>query len=334
MTKKTTICSKLYMPLKDYPTFNLEKAVCNHGFFMMAPNVWDPSTKQFTRPLRLSDSVNSVKVTISQPHDCSLLLIEVHDMECISDLDKEAIRAQVARMMRLSPKDEKDLQEFQNIHPKFKNMGFGRIFRAPSFFEDVVKSMLLCFCSLQNSLTMAKMLCDLQSELSNGLEDNNSCTQGKGLKRKRNVPEYFPESTRKIQSVRNFPSAKELAGIDVEILKDHCKLGLRAKHIHEFAKDYHRGRYRLRNFEKCASHEELYQKLMKIKGCGAYVSNNVLMCLGFYEKVPIDTETVRHLQECVERGLGIVIDDNWKQPIAKVIIGSKPQHNYRYRILD
>ncbi|CDP17259.1 unnamed protein product [Coffea canephora] len=272
MTKKTTICSKLYMPLKDYPTFNLEKAVCNHGFFMMAPNVWDPSTKQFTRPLRLADSVNSVKVTISQPHDCSLLLIEVHDMECISDLDKEAIRAQVARMMRLSPKDEKDLQEFQNIHPKFKNMGFGRIFRAPSFFEDVVKSMLLCFCSLQNSLTMAKMLCDLQSELSNG------------LKRKRN-------------SVRNFPSAKELAGIDVEILKDHCKLGLRAKHIHEFAKDYHRGRYRLRNFEKCASHEELYQKLMKIKGCGAYVSNNVLMCLGFYEKVPIDTETVRHLQE-------------------------------------
>lgn len=79
------------MLLKDYPTFNLENAVCNHGFFMMAPNVWDPTTKTFTRPLRLADSVNSVNVTISQPPEYNFLLIKVHDMECVSYLDKEAI---------------------------------------------------------------------------------------------------------------------------------------------------------------------------------------------------------------------------------------------------
>lgn len=157
-------------------------------------------------------------------------------------------------------------------------------------------SNMILLISWQNTLMMAKNLCDLQFELANGLipgKEKNSCTQGKGFKRKRD----FPASTRNTESVRNFPSARELAGLDVEILKDYCKMGLRANHIHSFAKDVHRGKYRLSNFEKQTSHIALHQKMMKIKGFGAYVSANVLMCLGFYENVPIDTETRRHLQE-------------------------------------
>ena len=48
-------------------TFNMEKAVCNHGFFMMAPNSWDPSTKTLQRPLRLANGTASVNVSISHP---------------------------------------------------------------------------------------------------------------------------------------------------------------------------------------------------------------------------------------------------------------------------
>jgi hypothetical protein len=52
-------------------SFQLEKAVCSHGFFMMPPNQWDPLSKSLLRPLRLdttdsdSDS-DSVLVRISQ----------------------------------------------------------------------------------------------------------------------------------------------------------------------------------------------------------------------------------------------------------------------------
>ena len=35
-------------------TFRLEKAVCKHGLFMMAPNHWDPLSNTLTRPFRLS----------------------------------------------------------------------------------------------------------------------------------------------------------------------------------------------------------------------------------------------------------------------------------------
>ena len=60
----------LELPLgKAAQTFNLETAVCSHGFFMMAPNRWDPVSKTLLRPLRLTlhSHSPSVMVRISQP---------------------------------------------------------------------------------------------------------------------------------------------------------------------------------------------------------------------------------------------------------------------------
>ncbi|KAL3749433.1 hypothetical protein ACJRO7_010531 [Eucalyptus globulus] len=55
-------------------------AVCNHGFFMMAPNRWIPSTNTLQRPLRLADLSSSVEVPILQPPgpNRTLLLVRVH----------------------------------------------------------------------------------------------------------------------------------------------------------------------------------------------------------------------------------------------------------------
>lgn len=51
------------------PNFNLEKAVCSHGLFMMAPNHWDPHSKTLKRPLLLNpgDDETSVMVHVSHP---------------------------------------------------------------------------------------------------------------------------------------------------------------------------------------------------------------------------------------------------------------------------
>lgn len=53
-------------------TFHLETVVCSHGFFMMAPNRWDPVSKALFRPLRLALLHSPtpspwVMVRISQP---------------------------------------------------------------------------------------------------------------------------------------------------------------------------------------------------------------------------------------------------------------------------
>lgn len=52
------------------------------------------------------------------------------------------MQEQVYRMLRISVRDERNLCEFQKVHPKAKKKGFGRIFRSPTLFEDAIKPRL------------------------------------------------------------------------------------------------------------------------------------------------------------------------------------------------
>ncbi|KAJ0007520.1 hypothetical protein Pint_30695 [Pistacia integerrima] len=191
------------MPLGEHASnFNLEKAICNHGLFMMAPNCWNPSTKSFQRPLRLTNATDSVNVSVSHPTGEDFLVIHVYDVEILSSEDRRTIMNQIVRMLRISNKDESDLREFHAIHAEAKHQGFGRLFRSPSLFEDIIKSILLC------------------------------------------------NTTYKEEGVS-------------------CKL--------------------------------LYKTLKDNKGFGTFVCANILFCIGFYEKVPTDSETIRHLKEVHSR---------------------------------
>ncbi|KAG5537845.1 hypothetical protein RHGRI_025071 [Rhododendron griersonianum] len=139
-------------------TFDLEKNVCSHGLFMMAPNFWDPLSKTLQRPLLLDSheesgngsASSSVLVRISQPSDSP------HSLR---------LRDQVRRMLRLSEAEEASVKEFQKMHGEAKERGFGRVFRSPTLFEDMVKCILLCNCQWSRTLGMARALCELQLEL-------------------------------------------------------------------------------------------------------------------------------------------------------------------------
>lgn len=78
--------------------FKLENAVCNHGFFMMAPNQWIPATKTLQRPLRLADSTTSVTVSISQPPNHNFLCVRVDAAHDLSSLDQQAIQVHVSSL--------------------------------------------------------------------------------------------------------------------------------------------------------------------------------------------------------------------------------------------
>nr|XP_015901110.2 uncharacterized protein LOC107434191 [Ziziphus jujuba var. spinosa] len=275
-------------------TFNLEKAVCNHGFFMMAPNNWIPSTKTLQRPLRLSDDTTSAVVSISHPPCHSFLLVKIllHSQFPHPLPDRHAILAQVGRMLRISDRDERDVREFQKACPKAKARGFGRLFRSPSIFEDAVKSILLCNCTWSKSLQMAQALCELQFDLTN-------TRKGKG-KRKRGK-----SSTPLQAEVRmgNFPTSKELASLEESYLREkYPVLGYRAKYILQLAKNVESGRVSLQEMEETMNkepydYERVYQELSHLNGFGPYTCANVFMCIGNYQSVPVDTETIRHIQQ-------------------------------------
>uniref|UniRef100_A0A0D9X2E9 Uncharacterized protein n=1 Tax=Leersia perrieri TaxID=77586 RepID=A0A0D9X2E9_9ORYZ len=155
---------ELELPLPSSPgaaaPFDLEAAVCSHGLFMMAPNRWDPASRSLLRPLRLaSNRAASVTVRVSARPSSDSLLVSVlgASASALSPLDQASILAQVRRMLRLEEEDGKAVEEFQAIHAAARKAGFGRIFRSPTLFEDMVK--------WTRTLSMASALCELQLEL-------------------------------------------------------------------------------------------------------------------------------------------------------------------------
>ncbi|GKC44384.1 DNA glycosylase, partial [Tanacetum coccineum] len=268
----------------------LEKAVCNHGFFMMAPNRWDPSSKTLVRPLRLPDQKS---VTVSVKLLCRTflsidLLDYVHDK--ISPSDRKAISDQVKRMLSLSTEGDEHVERFQRLHSDAAERGFGRLFRNATLFEDIVKSILLCACRFKDSLEMAEKLCTFQRQLINS-------------KRKRG----------KNPEVSNFPSPQELARIDLKDLKK--SFGFRGEKILKLAKDVTNGEINLLDLENLSDADTVYNKLKDIEGIGDFVARNVLMCMGFYHKVPVDSETIRHIkqvhqrQECSKKNVEAIIKE-------------------------
>ncbi|XP_055804610.1 uncharacterized protein LOC129873522 isoform X2 [Solanum dulcamara] len=261
-------CWKFIIKLDKLRTFmSLEKAVCNHGFFMMAPNHWDPSTKSFSRPLRLADSITSAMTLISQHEDH--LVIKVYGAAVLSLKDEGAIK--VKRMLRLSDKDEQDVTCFHKLHPDAEAKGFGRLFRSPTLFEDVAKSLLLRFCPWKTSLDLAKGLCDVQL---------------KKVMSKRKRPNI---------NIGDFPSPEELAGFREEELKGKGKFGYRAADLINLAKQVVDGIIELSKFE--IADEPSARIKLKINGAGPFTTHTIMMCTGYYHNIPIDTETLRHMKQ-------------------------------------
>ena len=53
---------------------------------------------------------------------------------------------QVTRMLRLRPGDIEQVAAFQSMHEEARQENFGYMFRSPSLWEDMVKSITLCNC--------------------------------------------------------------------------------------------------------------------------------------------------------------------------------------------
>ncbi|XP_052194644.1 uncharacterized protein LOC127802706 [Diospyros lotus] len=392
-------------------TFDLEKAVCSHGLFMMAPNQWDSQSKTLTRPLRLDPgdycgNGGSVLVRISQPSQSprSVLHLSVLDADSLSLQHQQSLLAQVRRMLRLSEMEEEIVKEFQEMHGEAKERGFGRVFRSPTLFEDMVKCILLCNCQWSRTLSMARDLCELQLELqcpAFGVSFD-KVDDGANLRNPTVVTEHFTpktpagkDSKKKIGGKRhpsnlvtrfwntraqmevenetntgsadcsqetaklspssaeedlphccnahqttseickaysteidrpnscllsdlqssegvdslsstrigNFPSPRELASLDEKFLAKRCSLGYRAGRILKLAQGIVEGRVQLRQLEEAcgetslSNYSKLDEQLKQIDGFGPFTCANVLMCMGFYHVIPVDSETIRHLKQ-------------------------------------
>lgn len=234
----------------DIKRFDLHRAVCSYGYFILAPNLWDIDKKILHRPLR-TPAGRLVHTVIRQRQDGKLAV------RCDRDVprdDHAFLKAQIARMFRFG----EDYAGWRKVHPLAKKRRFDRMFRSPTLFEDMVKTITSCNVTWRNTIVMNKMMV---------------AHVGQG----------------------GFPSPEQLADFGEQRLKDSCKVGYRADRIIRLARRVADGDLDLAWFEEPQrTSDELYEAFLDLHGIGPYAAGNLCHLVGRYDKLAIDTETYRH----------------------------------------
>lgn len=238
------------------PGFALPLAVCSYGYFLLEPNRWQPGTRTLDRALHGEDD-RVVRVTIAQ-HEPRALRVRCDSP--ITTNERAALTGQITRMLRLDQPAE-IVRRFQRMYPAAKKAGFGWMFRSPTLFEDIVKTMTGCNVTWTSTMRMNRLLCE---------------HVGRGA----------------------FPTPAQLARLRPSWVKQRCKVGYRAERIVRLARDVDAGKLDLAWFDdRDHGTDEVFDRLTDIYGIGEYAAGNICQLLGRYDRLAIDTETYRHFEE-------------------------------------
>lgn len=149
----------------------------------------------------------------------------------------------------------KDEKEFSWIAEKRT----GRMLRAPTFFEDILKMILTTNCSWSLTETMNERLTEHLGAVS-------------------------------IDGTRCFPEPAAIADSSEKFLRQEVRLGYRAPYVLEFARRVASGTLDVESFRNAkGSAQDLHRALRGIKGVGEYAASNLLKLLGRFEYLGLDS---------------------------------------------
>jgi 3-methyladenine DNA glycosylase/8-oxoguanine DNA glycosylase len=248
--------------LKTPSDFSFCRAVCSHGFFVLAPNLWDPARNTLDTVLTVHDDL-SMHVRLSESAGGH---VTVRCEEKLSSDVRTAANSSIRRILRL----DEDLTAFHEMCRKRKThriaaeMRFGRLIRSASLFEDIVKVLCTCNVTWRQTTTMIA-----------------------------NIVENWGVPTRDGNG-KGFPTPERLARVSSDKFKTIARVGYRAEFIHRLVRDVTSGEEDLEDIERSnGSSDELYRRLRRIHGVGDYAAGHLCMLLGHYDRLAIDTEMVR-----------------------------------------
>ncbi len=256
------------------PDFDFRTAVCSHGFFVLAPNAWDPA-KQSLRTVVTLDEDKAVSVVIRERRAGSKADVSGNGLvvSCpagLSSPQRTTVLRAVCRMLRLN----EDLSGFHELcrasktHRQAAEMRFGRLLRSATLFEDVVKVICTCNTSWAQTVAMVRNITDLWGVPAKGTTD------------------------------RGFPTPARLAEVSPATLRKKARVGYRADFLHRLACDVVEGEVDLEAIESFdGSSDELYEIVQSIHGIGDYAAAHLCMLLGHYDRLAVDTELKRFLTE-------------------------------------
>lgn len=250
--------------IKESPPFDFYSVIESHGWVDLLPNVFYSEKKSFSRIEELSSGkVIQIEISADKNGGDGNVSIEISHKGKLAKSEIIEVRAKVEHMLRM----DEDFSEFYDLcKQKGKPwsglaQGKGRLLRSPDLFEDIVK--VICTTNIQWGGTK-RMVKELVT------------VYGKPYA-------LDPE-------LKTFPKLEAIAEIPFSEFQSSLRLGYRANYIHtlalEMAKDPSSYRYLT---DRKMSSSEVKKELLAIKGVGNYAAASILMLLGRYDEIPVDS---------------------------------------------
>jgi len=237
--------------------FSLPAVAESHGWVQLPPFDWDADAGVLVRVERLS-SGRVVELFVAEEGDGVRV-------EVVDDLT-ETEGAEVVERVRWMLDLDRDLSAFYALAREEARLAHvegaakGRILRSSTLFEDVVKTILTTNVQWSGTIRMTEALV-----------------------------EAFGAPLSADPARRAFPTPERLAAADEASLRA-TGLGYRAPYVLELARAVAAGALDLEGLREAQlPTAEVRKRLLVIKGVGDYAAASLLMLLGRYDVVPVDS---------------------------------------------
>lgn len=236
--------------------FHFTSTIRSHGWFVLQPFVYDERARRLESVVALPDG-GARRIALTP--DGRAVRLEV-----AGTVDHRA-RRHVIRAARRILNLDLDLTPFYAVSRDIAGMdwiaerGMGRLLRAPSVFEDLVKLILTTNCSWAFTKKMVAAL----------------------------VRRYGERAT---DGSRSFPLPRRMARVRERTYREHVRAGYRAAHLRELPRRVVRGELAPELWERDPRPvREIRQEILAVPGAGPYVAENVLRLLGRPDGLGLDT---------------------------------------------
>lgn len=181
--------------------------------------------------------------------------------------ERAEARRQISRMLRLD-EDEHAVAAFHEVDPRWSvrrgGLGHARLFRSATLFEDVVKTVTSCNVTWGGTVNMNRRLCEVAGRRSQS-------------------------------GTAAFPTARRLARTRPTTLRSRCGVGYRDGRIVELARLFARGEVDEGWLADPANPDDaVFKGLKALPGVGPYAAANIMMLLGRYSRLAVDSECIKH----------------------------------------
>jgi 3-methyladenine DNA glycosylase/8-oxoguanine DNA glycosylase len=235
----------------------LWRTLSSHGVADLPPNALDEEARTLETTLALPRGrARTIRIRAGRP---GFALVEAED---VGARDAVVLVEAARHILRL----DADLSPFYEVARDDPDLawacaGAGRMLRSPTVFEDVVKTICTTNCAWSGTV---RMVTALVSEL--GVE-----APGGG---------------------RAFPRPEAMAAVGAPFYKEVVRAGYRGPYLRTLATEVAAGKLDLEELnDPKLPDDEVAARLLALPGCGPYATAHMMMLLGRYSLLVLDSWT-------------------------------------------